>query len=96
MHTQTNVVFSCVSANVPVPEGEGLSSMVKGRSRHGVTYGIFKLRVHLGNYRTHGFKLREHILGRVHLTTHKRRHLDDAWNSINAEGIASRHENYKY
>jgi hypothetical protein len=45
------------------------------------------LRVHLGNYRPHGFKLREHVFGRVHLTTHKRRHLD-AWKNINEEGAS--------
>lgn len=73
--------------------GVTVSSRVRERARHG-TYGIFKLRVHLGNYRTHGFKLREHVFGRIHLTTHKCRHLD-AWNNVNEEGIAPRHENYK-
>src|SRR5882762_4275226 len=70
MHTHTNVVFSCV----PVDHRGPVSSRVRKGSRH-CTYGIFKLGVHLGNYRTHGFELREHVLGRVRLTTHDRRHL---------------------
>lgn len=45
-----------------------------GKVRHG-TYGVFKLGVDLGNYRAHGFELREHVFGRVRLTSHKRRHL---------------------
>jgi len=90
MHTQTNVVFSCV-VDHPGARARARGREVKfeglgERSRHGGTYGIFKLRVHFGNYRPHGFKLREHIFGRVHLTTHKRRHLDDVWNSINVDG----------